>query len=93
MNLKASGAESELAAREAGKLALRHFLCRELLESGLKGPQDFVTDAGRVAAFADRQVRHAAYPDDGILGEEHGRKPRTSGFPRAINQILETRIP
>lgn len=67
--------EAGLAAtRAAGRTALEFFDRRRELVVETKGAQDFVS-------IADREVEHALvghlrgqFPDDAVLGEEHGRQ-------------------
>ena len=62
------------ATRAAGRTALAFFDRRRELVVETKGAQDFVS-------IADREVEHALvghlrgqFPDDAVLGEEHGRQ-------------------
>jgi len=59
-------------AREAGALALDYFRKRDELVVELKGPQDLVSVADRAVEDRVREGFAAAFPDDGILGEEGG---------------------
>jgi histidinol-phosphatase len=58
------------AARAAGAVALRGF--GHGLEVEIKGDGSPVTEADRSAERAAREWIAARFPDDGILGEEHG---------------------
>ena len=61
-------------ARDAGKLARRHFLKREGLAVSLKGTQDYLTAAdGAVERFIVQRL-NKRFPRDAVLGEEGGRK-------------------
>lgn len=74
-------------AHEAGELALSHF--GKLTDSTVsaKGPLDLVTIADRqVEALITARLR-AAFPDDGILGEEDGLTPGSSGRIWVIDPI------
>jgi len=59
-------------AREAGALANDYFRKRDELVVELKGPQDLVSVADRAVEDRIRERFAAAFPDDGILGEEGG---------------------
>jgi myo-inositol-1(or 4)-monophosphatase len=59
-------------AAEAGALALSYFERREQLVVEHKGPQDLVTAADREVETLIRARFGAAFPEDGVLGEEHG---------------------
>ncbi|MBM3604169.1 MAG: inositol monophosphatase [Alphaproteobacteria bacterium] len=66
-------------ALEAGELALSHFGSLGNSAVSAKGPLDLVTIADReVEALITARLR-AAFPEDGILGEEEGLTPGTSG--------------
>lgn len=74
-------------ARDAGNLALSHF--GSLAQSAVneKGPLDLVTVADReVEAMIIARLR-TAFPEDGILGEEGGMVPGTSGRIWVIDPI------
>ncbi len=74
-------------AREAGDLAMSHF--GQLTKSGVsaKGPLDLVTVADRaVEALIVARLR-AAFPDDGILGEEGSGIAGSSGRIWVIDPI------
>ncbi len=74
-------------ARKAGALAMSHFgnLSRGAISH--KGPLDLVTEADRaVEALIVAELR-AAFPDDGILGEEGGMVPGSSGRIWVIDPI------
>lgn len=73
--------------REAGDLALDHFRNRAALTIDSKGHQDWVTEADRSVEFLIRDRLGAAFPEDGIVGEEHGRSDGRSGFRWVIDPI------
>lgn len=77
----------EHIAREAGKLALRHFRSLASLPVEKKGHLDLVTKADRDVEelLVDRLQR--AFPDDGIFGEEGGEIRGTSGRVWVIDPI------
>ncbi|MEJ6398379.1 inositol monophosphatase family protein [Yoonia sp. 208BN28-4] len=54
-------------------------------------PFDPVTEADRAAELAMRTIIEAERPDDGILGEEYGTKPGTSGLTWVLDPIDGTR--
>lgn len=64
-------------AESAGRLTLEHF--GTALDVELKGDESPVTIADRGAEKLIREKLEAAFPDDGILGEEFGEKPGSSG--------------
>lgn len=65
-------------ARRAGELTLGYFRARDLAVDR-KGDGTPVTDADRGAERLIRTEIEAAFPDDGILGEEEAERPGTSG--------------
>ena len=67
------------AAREAGGITLQYF-CENNYSVELKRDQSPVTIADRQAEQHLRQRIAAAFPADGILGEEFGESPGTSGY-------------
>lgn len=74
-------------AGEAGDLALSHFGRLSTGAVSAKGPLDLVTVADRaVEALITARLR-AAFPSDGILGEEDGLIPGTSGRIWVIDPI------
>ena len=80
------------AARDAGAAILPHF--RETIAVDDKGGArgyDPVTEADRAAEAVIRNAIAARYPDHGIEGEEHGRKPGTSRYTWVIDPIDGTR--
>jgi len=78
------------AAREAGQLTLRYFQ-RSDLAVDLKHDATPVTIADREAEKLLRERIAAAFPDDGILGEELGEKPGTSGYRWILDPIDGTK--
>lgn len=66
-------------ARAAGRFAHRLFLDRDTLEIEHKGPQDVVSRADREAETLIRRAITAAFPRDGILGEEEGGEATGDG--------------
>ncbi len=74
-------------AAEAGALALVYFRRWDRLTIDVKGHQDFVSEADRNVELAVRAALEAAFPDDGIVGEEGAPKPGTSGYTWVIDPI------
>jgi myo-inositol-1(or 4)-monophosphatase len=74
-------------ARRAGVLALTYFGRLETLTIESKGHQDLVSEADREVELFVRAEIEAAYPEDGIVGEEHAPKRGTSGFDWVIDPI------
>ncbi len=66
------------AAREAGAFAMRLFRS-DALQAMEKGDKSPVTQADRGAEQLLRERIRAAYPGDGILGEEYGEEPSRTG--------------
>ena len=78
------------AAREAGRVTLEYFR-RDDLDVELKCDDTPVTAADRRAEEHLRRRIAAAFPDDGILGEELAERPGTSGFRWVIDPIDGTK--
>ncbi|GAJ95545.1 inositol monophosphatase family protein [Rhizobium rhizogenes] len=77
----------EEIARKAGELALIHFRSLSNLPVEKKGHLDLVTKADKdVEEFLIANLR-AAFPDDGIFGEEGGEIKGTSGRTWVIDPI------
>ncbi len=75
-------------AEEAGDMALDYFRRRSELEIEAKrGMQDVVSIADRNVETFIRQRLEEAFPEDGILGEEHGLQQGISGFTWAVDPI------
>ena len=60
------------AARQAGQIILRAMDRLDTLDVQQKGRNDFVSNVDREAETAVIEALHKAYPEHGILGEEHG---------------------
>ena len=60
------------AARQAGQIMLRAIDRLDTLEVEEKGRNDFVSNVDREAETVIVDALHKAYPEHGILGEEHG---------------------
>jgi histidinol-phosphatase len=78
------------AAREAGQLTLEFFQ-REDLAVERKADNSPVTEADRQAEQLLRRRIREAFADDGILGEEFGEEPGTSGFRWILDPIDGTK--
>jgi histidinol-phosphatase len=78
------------AAREAGRVTLQYFR-RDDLDIELKCDDTPVTVADRRAEEHLRQRIAAAFPDDGVLGEELAERPGTSGFRWVLDPIDGTK--
>lgn len=63
---------AQAVARRAGRKALEMFRDRDRLVIESKGLQDMVSAADREVELMIRAQVHAAFPDDGFLGEEGG---------------------
>ena len=74
-------------AREAGKKALGYFLARNQLEISHKGAQDRVSEADRAVETLIRDAILAEFPEDALLGEEHGSTQGRSPFSWVIDPI------
>lgn len=67
-------------AEKAGKLGMEYFRKLDTLTVTQKGHQDLVSEADRNVETLIRQQLAEVYPEDGILGEEHGMEEGSSGF-------------
>jgi myo-inositol-1(or 4)-monophosphatase len=74
-------------ARRAGDLALSYFRALDTLTIESKGHQDLVSNADREVELFVRAALAEAYPDDGIVGEEHAEVAGRSGFVWVIDPI------
>lgn len=72
-------------AQEAGRLTLEHFGTD--LDVEMKGDESPVTVADRGAEKLIRERLEAAFPQDGLLGEEFGEKEGSSGRRWIIDPI------
>ena len=71
----------------AASTALGLFRTRDALAIESKGLQDWVSEADRQVEREIRAALAADFPDDGVVGEEGGRTPGTSGFVWVIDPI------
>jgi myo-inositol-1(or 4)-monophosphatase len=60
------------AARQAGQIMMRSMDRLDAVQVEEKGRNDFVSSVDREAETAIIDALHKAYPEHGILGEEHG---------------------
>jgi len=67
--------------------AKRYFRDIDKLVIEAKGKQDLVSDADKGVETQIRDALSEAFPDDGIIGEEHGRKESASGYTWVIDPI------
>ncbi|MGJ8569380.1 MAG: inositol monophosphatase family protein [Hoeflea sp.] len=74
-------------AQRAGKFAKTHFEAFDSLVIESKGHQDLVSNADKDTETLIRVAIEEHWPDDGIVGEEHGRKHGTSGFDWVVDPI------
>ena len=77
-------------AREAGQITLEYF-CHDTFSVEWKQDASPVTIADRRAEQHLRARIAAAFPADGILGEEFGEQPGTSGFRWILDPIDGTK--
>ncbi|MEO0542927.1 MAG: inositol monophosphatase family protein [Pseudomonadota bacterium] len=78
---------AETAAHAAGEFAYEKFKAIEHLTIESKGNHDLVSEADRDTETLIRSTIETKWPDDGIVGEEHGRKLGSSGFDWIIDPI------
>jgi myo-inositol-1(or 4)-monophosphatase len=71
----------------AAAFAHEKFKSLDQLTIERKGHQDLVSEADRETETLIRNSIASAWPDDGIIGEEHGRKHGTSGYDWVIDPI------
>ena len=76
-------------ARQAGELTLEYF--RSGVETDHKADGTPVTAADRGAEELLRRELRSRFPDDGLLGEEHGNEPGTSGRTWILDPIDGTK--
>ena len=73
--------------RKAGELALEYFGNFDALTVKAKGPQDLVSEADGNVETAIREAISKAFPEDGIVGEEHEDVRGASPFTWVIDPI------
>lgn len=74
-------------ARRAGELGLKYFRDLDNLTVESKGHQDLVSEADREVELFIRAAIAEAYPQDGIVGEEHAPVTGTTGYVWVIDPI------
>lgn len=74
-------------AKSGGALAQDYFQRVGSLDIVDKGLQDFVSEADQNVELHVRELIEAAFPEDGIVGEEHAPKPSQSGYHWVIDPI------
>jgi myo-inositol-1(or 4)-monophosphatase len=74
-------------AQRAGELGLKYFRNLENLTIESKGHQDLVSDGDREVELFIRAAIAAAYPQDGIVGEEHEAVAGSTGYVWVIDPI------
>jgi len=79
------------AARQAGQIMQRAMDRLDTLEIEQKGRNDYVSNVDREAETVIIDVLHKAYPEHGILGEEHGEAytGSTSGSATEFTWIID----
>ena len=78
---------AKTAAIEAGRLGRSYFARIEELTIISKGHQDMVSEADRNLETYLREAITASFPDDGIVGEEHGTAGGTSEYTWVLDPI------
>jgi myo-inositol-1(or 4)-monophosphatase len=73
--------------RAAGREGWRYFEDLGSLTIESKGHQDMVSEADRNVEIFVRDRIAEAFPDDGVIGEEHAPKPSRSGYTWVIDPI------
>jgi myo-inositol-1(or 4)-monophosphatase len=74
-------------AKRAGEKALGYFLARDQLEVSHKAAQDRVSEADRMVETLIRDAILAEFPEDALLGEEHGSARGRSPYLWVIDPI------
>ena len=87
MDLQARLAFARGIVHEAGAFAHEKFKALDQLTIESKGHHDLVSEADRETETLIRDAIARDWPDDGIVGEEHGREHGTSGFDWVIDPI------
>ncbi|MEP2029527.1 MAG: inositol monophosphatase [Paracoccaceae bacterium] len=85
--LEHRASEAVNIAKSGGALAVDYFRRIGSLVIEDKGHQDFVSEADKAVELHVRAMIESAFPDDGIVGEEHAPKPSISGFTWVIDPI------
>lgn len=91
-DIEARLAFAHMLADSAGRVIRPYFRKRiDIVDKGVRGAFDPVTEADRRAEEAIRDLIAKTYPQDGVLGEEFGDAPGTSGYRWLIDPIDGTR--
>jgi len=85
MNARAAAAID--IAQSGGRMARDYYDRVASLKIVDKGLQDFVSEADQNVELHVRALIEAAFPEDGIVGEEHAPKVGTSGYRWIIDPI------
>ena len=75
------------AARQAGQIMTRAMDRVDLLHIEQKARNDFVSNVDREAETAIIDVLHKAYPEHGIIGEEHGESHPSAEYTWLIDPL------
>ncbi|MDH3640729.1 MAG: inositol monophosphatase [Gammaproteobacteria bacterium] len=75
------------AARQAGQIMTRAMDRVDRLHIEQKARNDFVSNIDREAEHAIIDVLHKAYPDHGIIGEEHGESHASAEYTWIIDPL------
>lgn len=73
--------------QNAARSAKQYFTKIDQLVIEAKGKQDLVSDADKNVETQIRDALSTAFPNDGIIGEEHGRIESSSGYIWVIDPI------
>lgn len=73
--------------RAAAITAVNYFRDIDKLVIEAKGKQDLVSDADKGVELQIKEALQIAFPEDGIIGEEHGRIESRSGYTWVIDPI------
>lgn len=85
--LQTRHATSVQIVETAAALALSLFKDRDALNIEVKGLQDWVSNADKSVEDQIRAALSSEFPNDGIIGEEHGRVVGVSGYTWVIDPI------
>ena len=76
---------------EAGKISSSYFKTNLIIENKEENAFNPVTVADKLTEKKIRDMLEKLYPDDGIVGEEYGKKEGTSDFTWIIDPIDGTK--
>lgn len=80
-------AEAQQIVTDAAATALEYFRNLDKLGIEVKGLQDWVSDADKSVETQIRDALSAVFPEDSIVGEEHGTLEGSSGYTWVIDPI------